>query len=280
MSILRAFYFNNPSDFASILPVNLLGGGDGGAGDRAERDRREQKEKEARIAKNISLIDVLFDNDPSALEDERLILNQELGAFGTTPARNTEIQTEIDTINESLGLLEGGPTKVEREQDVVTNVENFFFDDLEEQRERGGRDVRFEIARRAGFGGSQEIDALEEFQRKEDKARLDIGTVALDARNDLRSQDALLRSNLIDQANRDIQTDILTGQFVNNLGTGLARATDSAKLTQFDPFFENAGNLFSNTSLIRGDELGRQRAFRQLSFFSADPSRNQGIVRG
>jgi len=290
----------------------MSGGGDGGAAARAAQDRADQKARERRIKKNIDLIDILFQNDPSGIEADKLALTDELAAFGPkvkkkipNPAfqgiagtdanlgqfpefifqnfdpnkkRKKEINRELKLSDEALNLLGEGPTKIEREAEVVGDVENFFFDDLNEQREDAGKAIKFELSRRGGFGGSQELDALEKFQKKEDRGRLDIGNVAINARNDLRAQDAQLKASLIDQANRDISTDVLTNQFVGNLGQGLAQARDTAKLTQFDPFFENAGTLFTNVELARGEQAGRDRARRAMSFFSADPKRNFGFV--
>lgn len=193
--------------------------------------------------------------------------------------RRSEIDSRLKEINEVLPLLKG-PTKAERESSVIKDVEDFFFEDLNEQKENARRISKFELARRGGIGGSQELDANKRFQRKEDDARLDIGNVALDARNNLRTQDEAARGALIDQANKGLERDILTSNFTQNLDNTLQKSRDTAKLTRFDPFFEEAGNLFTDVELIRGNQSGRQRADDALnSFFAANPRRNFGTVR-
>jgi len=306
MSIFSHFYMQSPGDFLDENMCDCLGGGggDGGAAARAEADQAARAKK---IKGNISLINLLFKNDPAKnnsrieeLKGERDALRPSRipGALtGATPffhgitsasgipsldpdrQRRSNINTAIQRRKEAKKLLTG-PTKVEREASAISDVENFFFDDLNEQKADAERLSRFELARRGGTGGSQDLDTQERFQRKEDKARLDIGNVALDARNNLRSQDEELRAALIGQANAGLDRDVLTGDFINSLDNSLQRSRDTAKLTRFDPFFQEAGNLFTNVELARGIQTGRNQADDRLqSFFSADPKRNFGTVR-
>ena len=306
MSLFRHFYIESGESF----PVKLCDckGGDGGAGARADAALAKQAAEDKRIRGNISLIDLLFANDPNANAAELEELQAELAAFGDPPtqpilpdspfgaiadqqgktfspivdpnaARRGEIDSRILLLNDAAGLLTG-PTKTQREASVVGDVENFFFDDLTEQKEISSREGKFELRRRGGTRGSQELDFIRETQRKEDDALLDIGTVAQSALDNLRLQDSVLEANLIDQANLDIDRNIITGDFVNNLGAGLSSATNTAQLTQFDPFFENAGNLFKDVALARGGASGRRAADDNLlSFFAGDPKRSFGTVR-
>jgi len=306
MSLFKHFYLDGGGSF----PVKFCDckGGDGGAAARAEAALKRQQEKDQRIRDNIDLITTLFDNDPSQVGSEIGTLGTERSALPpgfykdvanpdfddgisvgagnqrTIPEfqdpsapRRLGIDARLRILNSASGLLTG-PSKTERESSVIGDVENFFFEDLKTQKTRESRNLRFELSRRAGFGGSQEIDAIEEFQRKEDRGRLDIGNVALGARDNLRTQDAALKANLIDQANKDIRRNVLTNNFIGDLGSGLARATDTAKLTQFDPFFENAGQLFSNVAIAQAGQRGTNNAQRQLSFFAGDPKSNSGII--
>lgn len=214
------------------------------------------------------------DNPNYVGPDNRFLVRRDPDAV-----RRGEIDARLKEINSVLPLLKG-PTNEQRESRVIKDVEDFFFEDLNEQKEDARRISKFELARRGGIGGSQELDANKRFQRKEDDARLDIGNVALDARNNLRTQDEAARAALIDQANKGLERDILTSNFTQNLDNTLQRSRDTAKLTRFDPFFEEAGNLFTDVELIRGNEAGRRRADDTLnSFFAANPRRNFGTVR-
>lgn len=312
MSIFSHFHMQSPEDYFNDSFCDCFGGG-GGDGGAAARAEAEQKKREARINSNISLIDLLFQNDPSSLNTERGTLSEEQAKLRdpfefltessgfragpgdtiitTTPegqfrvrrdpdfARRGEIDARLKEIGEVLPLLQG-PTNQERESRVIKDVEDFFFDDLNEQKEDARRISKFELARRGGIGGSQELDTNARLQKREDDARLKIGNVALDARNNLRTQDEQARAALIDQANKGLERDVLTSNFTDTLDNTLQRSRDTAKLTRFDPFFEQAGNLFTDVELIRGNQEGRNRADRALqSFFAANPGRNFGTVR-
>lgn len=277
MSIFSNFYLNESGDFIPNNLCHCFGGGDGGAADRAERDRQERLAKEKRIRENIELINVLFKNDPEARASQRLEVNKQISELDKLDPERFKLEQQLQGFNRVDALLTG-PSQKEREASTISNVQDFFFDDLNEQRGDAVQQGSFELSRRGGLGGSQELDFLTNLQKKEDRARLDIGNTALDAKNNLIQQDAALKANLINQANQDFSTDILTSDFVNNLGQGLEQAQDTGRLTQFDPFFQFAGNLFSENALIRGDELGRGRADKALSFFSANPSRSSGSI--
>ena len=210
------------------------------------------------------------------LNDMRNSLQGQMMDLNRTPLSNSGAfsrELRPKTINQ------GGPTQEDRLNQTEQTVLDFLFPRLQEQEDRAGRDLKFELLRRGTAAGSAGIDARKEFQRRGDRARESVATKGLQARDDVRARDARLESGLISQALSGVGQDALIGQALSGIDANATAAQNAAKDANLDNFFSNAGNLFSASQQAQGFGAG-QDAVAQLLFgnqnrtsFNADPTK-------
>lgn len=184
-----------------------------------------------------------------------------LGVGGGNPA--DEAQRREDErrkkINDTISAIEAifdkpDPNRLENIKNTTTA---YYTPKLAEQREQGSRDLKFELARRGLIGGSAEVDALEQLQKREDEAREQIGSFATQAVDRAKALDNALKNNLIAQANAGGNQETLTSNALSGQLTNATQAQNEIKLQNLGNLFSDAGLLFRNIEVGRGNAAGR-----------------------
>ena len=124
------------------------------------------------------------------------------------------------------------------------NVYDYNLERLNEERERGDRELKFALARTGQSGGTGEIDARDQFQKNYDDALFDIAKFSDSAAARFRNADESARLKLLGQAQSGMSATTAATNAANQLALNAEQAeayNDMASL----------GDLFSNIALLR-----------------------------
>lgn len=159
------------------------------------------------------------------------------------------------------GQITGGTpdTRGQREkfyQRIARDTTAFQAQDLEQQRKKNARELKFQLARTGNLRSSTDVDQRSELRRLYRKGLLDAANIGQSAADRARSGDENARLQAIQSVNADVDTGSAINAAQAQIAANAASAADYGK-------GQSVGNVFNNLTYLYGqyqNGQGRQQA--------------------
>jgi hypothetical protein len=253
------------------LPTRLdrrCGGGGGGGGDGGAAER--EAERQRRIAAGTDAVNRLFGVSGGPVYDEVLTTIQDNNSTVTDSGSTSggDIRTTRDfVINDAktqAAAQAAEEARAAREAmygTVRSDVGNFFSKQLEEDKSKAARDMKFATARAGTGGSSQAIDLGREFQTRLDRGLLDVGNRADSAMTAVRSNDEQTRLGLISKIVAGMDQGSAQQSALNQLKTNADQSRDSAMSSRMSNVFSDLVGGYNQQQFNAGAEQAKKDQF-------------------
>lgn len=235
-----------------------LGGGGGGDGGAAEREAARQRQ----IEEAIRGLNVQF-----GVNDYKEPDRNEFMMPGTTNEDGGQVPGVFDetAYNQALqgyqdNVARAGTNRQSRDAlygQTRSAVNDYYLDQLNQQRDTAGRQTKFSLARRGVRGGSSDLDVQGDMLRRYNEAVLNISNRADAAGTTLRSQDEQTRLGLIDRVNAGMSGSGAVGSAIEQLQTNADDVRANANAQSLGEVFGGYANYNQGEAAQRG----RERAY-------------------
>lgn len=123
---------------------------------------------------------------------------------------------------------------------------------LDEQHERAGRDLKFELFAKGFNGGSVDVDQNALLGRTYDQGLLDLGAKADAARADMRGNDESTRLGLLQSIDAGMDQGSALSSALSQMSVNSDRAAASAAGTSLGDLFDDGSALYVNSQRRKG----------------------------
>lgn len=274
---------DGPQSFhdAAGRPILCKGGG-GGADDGGAAAR--EAERQSRISAGTDAVNALFGvgNQPRQVATGRKIIT----GYKTADAAQNPLSSMPQTdeagnptmwAQQGQSMIQQGvgdpiysdeytttadPSDAARQRQALydstrENTRSFYSKQLDEDRARAERDMRFHNARQGTFGSSQANDLGADFQRRSDTGLLDVANRADSAATQMRTADEQARLGLISKIVSGLDQGTAAQNAMSTLATNASQAKEAAQSGRMANVFSDLLGGYNNYQYGQGMQAAR-----------------------
>lgn len=296
---MRFDYFahlDGPQSYRDVSGRMILCKGGSSSSDDGGAERRE-KERQARIKAGTDAVNSIFGYDGdsptitvpvSAAANQIAFERQNTGNFFNDLLMNSASAAS----RISSGFGEGGTMQIANPGYAAAQKRKALYDatredarafyakQLDEDREKAARDLRFHAARQGIIGSSQANDFDAEFQKRYDRGLIDVANRSDSAATNLRTSDEQARLSLISKIVAGLDQGTATQNALSSLQTNAEAAQQAAQQGRMANVFADMLGGYNQYQYGQGmqDARNSQRGTNG-NFFTSDQSISGTVSR-
>lgn len=193
-------------------------------------------------------------------------------AYAQARADEEKRRQEIEAAQRQIESIFSSPERQQQYADFTAAQRAALFSDLDREKQRNDRELKFALARSGLSGGSTDIDQNRLLSETYLRGIAEAERRAQRAGAELQSQDQQAKQQLFSQLLSGADATTATQNAAQMMRTNAALASEDATFNAFDKLFGDFGDVYKNSKEAAGE---RRASYEFGSLFGPRP-KNQG----